>query len=71
MTKLPLKKQTWRTKWKDSGKLIATFSNEDMARFMYESGQRMFPGEVILEQIPDNEPEDPRNFGYGRDETDD
>ena len=63
-----LRPQIWRTKWRDSGKLIATFSNEPFARFMYESGERMFPGEVMLEKIPDNEPEYPEGFGYGRDE---
>ena len=64
-----LKPQTHRTKWADTGKLIATFSSESLARFMFESANRSFPGEVILEQIPADEPEYPRNFGYGRDET--
>ena len=56
------KKPLYRTKWRETGKLIATFSNKEMADFMYESGQRMFPGEVILEKIPENEEPE-----YGRD----
>ncbi len=57
------KPQTWRTKWKDTGKLIATFSSEEMARFMFASAERSFPNEVILEKIPQNETE----RDYGRD----
>lgn len=52
---------TWRTKWKGPGKLIANFRNEEFARFMYEMGKRSFPGEIILEKIPQNETE--RDYG--------
>lgn len=58
----------YRTKWRDTGKLIANFSNKEMAEFMFESGQRMFPGEIILEKIPQNETE--RDYGRDAEESD-
>lgn len=53
---------TWRTKW-TSGKLIANFRSEEFAKFMYEMGKQSFPGEIILEKIPQTETE----REYGRD----
>lgn len=52
---------TWRTKW-ITGKLIANFRSEEMARLMFEMGEKSYPGEIILEPIPQNEERE-----YGRD----
>lgn len=56
------KQPLYRAKWKDTGKLFATYSTKEIADALFPSADRTWPNELTLEKIPQNE----TNRDYGR-----